>query len=169
MGLFYSDIHSISRGRPQGGVPSPLLWPAFFNPAPGPLRQTRRQRRSGTAEYTDLIYADDVTTVLAADTLRELEMRARRNAGVLRGIPLELGLEPNDQTTCNLLLYSAPMRRGLSKRDLQSTFPTTRKRLVNRHQQESRAITAGLDYDPEYGCIPNPGIFLLPGSPLHTI
>ena len=55
MGVYYSDIRSISGGLPLGGVLSPLFWMAFFKPIPGLLRQGRRQQESGTAGSTDLI------------------------------------------------------------------------------------------------------------------
>ena len=60
-------------------VLSPLLWLIFVNRAPGDVRGPREEEREDLSDFKDLIYADDVTTLIAAESVGVLKDKARRN------------------------------------------------------------------------------------------
>ena len=157
MGVYYSNIYDIGRGLPQGGVLSPLLWLAFFNPVPDKLRRSREGTEGGTAAYRDLIYADDITTLITADTLEELKKCACHNVAVVRETLRAMGLELNDSKTCNLLLNPALLTDGPFRRELLSDFPPTKARITSRYKREAYLLAEDLDYDPSLEeAIPTP-------------
>ena len=62
-GVWFSSIHPISRG----GVIPPLLWLVSFNSVPRQLAQGRYHHPVTEVAYRAHIYADDVTSLIAAN------------------------------------------------------------------------------------------------------
>ena len=78
-GKFYSSARGMTRGVPQGGVISPLLWLLHFNGIYKRLEDRRRlcPRVFSEVVCQDLVYADDVACVLVhrdAEVLAEAAM-----------------------------------------------------------------------------------------------
>ena len=147
-GTYHSSIRGITRGLPQGGVPSPLLWLIFFNPIAKRLREERLKNPGITAEHGDYIYADDITMVISAKTLEELRSEAAKNIRALRLILSELSLELSDEKTRNLVFHPNLLPNGIHRRMPDLKYPNTKQRT----EQQLRAVAAmlieTLDFDP---------------------
>ena len=61
----------MSAGLPQGGVLSPTLWILFFNSIHQELRNLRIKAGFDPERFLDIIYADNVTIVIEADTFQQ--------------------------------------------------------------------------------------------------
>ena len=64
-GDFYSNVYEISKGLPQGGVLSPLLWIIFFDDVMGGLDHGRPEPRGTLTRRQNLVYADDVAALIS--------------------------------------------------------------------------------------------------------
>ena len=100
-GVRYSSIRPITRGLPQGGVISPLMWHLFFNDVAEALRIKRQEYHLALKAFTDVVYADDITTIIWAETEEELIWLARVNMlivqEVLRGLGLRINVKKNSE------------------------------------------------------------------------
>ena len=104
MGTLFSDVHTISRGLPQGGVMSPLHWTLFFNEVPALLEKEREKNGLPLGDFKDVIYADDVTTVVLADSMDELVARANLTMQMMRRVMDLMHLSINELKTQNMML-----------------------------------------------------------------
>ena len=105
-GKFYSSKRSISREVPQGGVLSPLLWLIHFNKVHERLAALRAAEEEifGGIGCMDLIYADDVATLLVHSDARRLVRAAKRNAELVAAVLRELGLNLSVPKSVNLVI-----------------------------------------------------------------
>ena len=147
-GTYYSNIHPITRGLPQGGVLSPLLWTVFFDPVVGKLATRRTESPDVQAECADFIYADDVTILISSATLEGLRAAAARNVEYLRQVLQELSLELNDTKTKNLILHPRLLPAGIYRRSPATTYPSTKARVEAQHREVAKLLRETLDYDP---------------------
>ena len=76
--VYASAIHGISRGLPQGGVLSPLLWLIYCDQILPRLKAKRRAWGEDPETSRDLAYADDITDILTAKTEEEIKEKAHR-------------------------------------------------------------------------------------------
>ena len=148
MGPLLIAVRDISKGLPQGGVISPLLWLMYFNTVPQRLRAERQRTGMPLEDFTDVLYADDVTSVIKADTLEELTRRARLTMSIMQDIMRQIGLRINEQKTQNLLLDPTVLPRGSFRRQVGTTFPSTRTRRAQQYRQAAACDRTILEFDP---------------------
>ena len=102
----------ISSGLPQGGVLSPLLWLMFFNEVHDQLHDRRVARGWNVSAFLDLIYADDVTTLIVAPTLGELRAYAWANDVDTKMALKQRTLSVQGSKTHNILLSPSVIPEG---------------------------------------------------------
>ena len=148
-GVFYGAKVTITSGLPQGGVLSPLLWLMVFYTLPSDLHKARKERGDDTTAYLDLIFADDVTTIVTAPTLETHQRRSRNNIMDVRaGVGKRL-LRLQDTKTVNMLYRPEVLPQGVYRRSPPLSYFTTRTRLRIQFTREARVIADMLDFDPE--------------------
>ena len=103
-GVHLPPIHTISRGFPQGGVISPLLWIIFFNPVLSKLRRMREEMGEDHNNYKDLIYADELTCIIMAQNEELQKKRAHLLVTMVKKALKEMSLQIHDQKTANAVL-----------------------------------------------------------------
>ena len=130
-GVFYSSVHTISRGLPQGGVLSPFLWLIFFNPVIDRMRELRMERGqpSGGTTYRDFVYADDITSIVTAGTREELIAAAHIQVECLQQMLKELSLSLNMSKCMNLYYNPVLFSDGIFMRPPDVKKVSTRTRL----------------------------------------
>ena len=143
-----SGVHEISRGLPQGGVLSPLLWLIYFNQVPERLKSKRQAWGEEMEEAKDLIYADDVTSIVTADTEDELKLRAHRTVRWIKEILKDMALELNEKKTANMLVTPYYLPEGLYRRRPGITQLGTKQRQRKLHELEAKLDKTILDFDP---------------------
>ena len=127
-GTHLSPVYNITRGLPQGGVISPLLWIVFFNPIIEKLRQMREETGENQENYKDLIYADDITCIIQAENKELLQYRAHKLVAMVRSIMREMSLQLNEQKTVNLILSPHFLPRGIYRGEQGGETITAKKR-----------------------------------------
>ena len=85
-GEYYSHQYAISKGLPQEGILSPLLWLAFFNPLINKVKDARSDFPLGGIEYRELVFADDVANLVFADGPEVLREEAVLNVDILKKV-----------------------------------------------------------------------------------
>ena len=148
MGMKYSNIHPISTGLPRGGDLSPLLWLIFFNLVPGEMRRARREMGLPGEPFKDVLSADDIATLIMADTQEELVRMARTNILLVKWVLDGLGLKLNIAKTQNITLIPILLPRGVFRRRPETSFPGTKARLKKQQQLEAARMKVRLDFDP---------------------
>ena len=84
LGYSMSKSHPITKGLPQGGALSPILWIAFFDPLIAGIKAERELHPLEEVEHTDLLYADDYTLLITADSREEACKAAHINVSILK-------------------------------------------------------------------------------------
>ena len=105
-GQFSSRSRPKSRGLPQGGVLSPLLWFLVVDkirPRPEALREAEPEV-FGEVERLDLIYADDIARLLPHPEAERLVAAATRNAQLIKQVLEELGLILRQPKSYNFIM-----------------------------------------------------------------
>ena len=142
------ESKSISRGLPQGGVISPLMWNLFLNEVADALKVKRSEYNLPVEAFLDVLYADDIATVIWAETEEELAWLAKINLIVVKEVISSLGLSINIKKTRNLRLRPSTLPRGFFRREPTNRFPNTRNRLKRQYRQDAKWGAAILDFDP---------------------
>ena len=142
----------ISAGLPQGGVLSPLLWILFFNTIHEDLNKWRAEAGLDLLRFLDLIFADDITTVVVADSLEMSSKLAVFSAQTMEKVLRPKHLSMQRAKTQNLLYEPRLIPMGLFRRDDRTRVPSTKKRIQEQLQREAQhSLTIGamkLDFDP---------------------
>ena len=142
----------ISAGLPQGGVLSPLLWVLFFNTIHEDLNKLRAEAGLELLQFLDLIFADDITTVVVANTLEEISKLACFTAEAMEKVLKLRYLAIQRSKTQNILFEPNIIPKGLFRRDDRTMVPSTKKRLLEQYRSEATysALTRDepLDFDP---------------------
>ena len=141
-GTYKSAIHPISRGLPQGGVLSPMLWMLYFNNAPSLLKQRRRRREPTGYKYLDAIFADDITTLIAGPERKTLGTLAWTNADDVEALMGEKGQKLARAKTKNLIYSPILLPEGVFRRTQTRNWPNTKKRLQAQYREEARMTSA---------------------------
>ena len=147
-GTICSAINTVSRGLPQGGVISPLLWILYFNAVPKLLRDESQRRGLPQQDFKDVIYADDVTTIIFADTLGELAERAVQTMKIMKHGMKRIGLQINEAKTQNIVLDPAVLPKGAFRRGPGTTHLGTRERRRRQYCQAAKFDKTIVDFDP---------------------
>ena len=63
----FSGVHPVSKGLPQGGVLSPILWPIFFDIVTRELAKRRVFPGGKEVRHRNVIFAGDVTMLISAE------------------------------------------------------------------------------------------------------
>ena len=151
-GVIYSGSQRISAGLPQGGVLSPLLWLAFFNEVHSDLEALRREAGLPVAYFWDLLFADDITIVMIADSLQQCSDNANISAELVYTALKKRHLEIQREKTQSLLLQPDIAPQGVFRRSDRTVVTPTKKRLQEQRTREachSEAVRATvLDFDP---------------------
>ena len=88
----YSFQHNISKGLPQGGVLSPVMWLAFFNPVLGKLQKKNSMLHLEGIKYKNVIFADDVTLMIPGKTKEDIRFAAEKSIEfskqILKDVPI---------------------------------------------------------------------------------
>ena len=143
-----STIHPISKGLPQGGVLSPLLWLAFFNPLLTRLDELRKEDPIEGVEYVDFVYADDITTIITAPDealLQEASMRNKEHIQKILSKELSLLLELGKCK--NIVMNPDLLPNGVYRRAPNTVATTTRNRIAQQRKAEGRYVVARLDFE----------------------
>ena len=130
----------ITTGLPQGGILSPVLWLMFFNTVHQELTELRVARGDDSSDYEDYIFADDLTTVIVADTERVLQERATANAGDAHTVMRRRFLDVQDEKTQNLVCRPALLPGGVYRRAPPRSALATRTRKMRQYQLEARHV-----------------------------
>ena len=128
---------------------SPCLWLAFFNTVIKRLRAKRAQLGLENMEYTDVVFADDITTLITAGTQEDLQIAARFNAEALHEVLKEMLLQLNAQKCQNIVFNPMLLPMGIFRRSGRIRFPTTTRRLRNQRKAEAAFLPEPIDFDPQ--------------------
>ena len=144
----FSGIHAVSRGLPQGGVLSPILW-LMFSKRIAPTMEYRRVEYGVSPQcFRDFLCADDLTTLLVEESREELEELARFNYTLFEELLRECGLRLNSQKTRNLVFSPSRIPKGVYRGTTELRFPSTKTRLANQYRQEAKTLHDCLEFDP---------------------
>ena len=102
----------------------------FFNKIPKKLAEGRTAAGEEEIAYRDLIYADDVTSLIATKNREDLIVAARQNSQTLRETMRHLGLRLHDAKTNSMLIDPTCLPGGIFQRapQLRSLSTTARVR-----------------------------------------
>ena len=117
-GPFFSGPRPISRGLPQGGVLSPLLWLVIFNDIQSFLEEQRKKEPEtfAGAIFLDLIYADDITSLFAHEDASRIPSIAQRNAQLICCALLRLELKLSAPKSYNFVISPGLVLHGAFRR-----------------------------------------------------
>ena len=121
-GNFYSSIYSVSKGLLQGGGLSPFLWNVFFDVTARGLAERQEISTEIHTRSLELVYADDVTALVSAETLGEVRTEAHGTVDALRSLLENQGLELNDKNAQHTVLPILRAHRNLQE-DTQAALP----------------------------------------------
>ena len=168
-GYKHSRRCDVTRGLPQGGVLSPLLWLFHFDNLETLLRARRNRWKGRIREVVThiLIYADDVTYLVAHEDPQVAALAAQQCAKDIQEILKDhLGLHLSQGKSFNIVLSPGDFIHGLFRR--AGDIPTaTRNDLEQRENQLSRLN----EDDDQMGHTPQ-GVFpssLVPHLPFSTV
>ena len=150
-GTRFSGVYPITKGLPQGGVLSPLLWLIVFNNITDKLRERREQedeQERGDVRYGDFIFADDVTMVITSSSIEALGRAAARNVEYLRQILQELSLVLSESKSRNLIFHPNLLPNGIFRRTPAWRFPNSKNRLMLQRRDAAKLLHTNLDFDP---------------------
>ena len=143
-----STIHPISKGLPQGGVLSPLLWLAFFNPLLTRLDELRKEDPIEGVEYVDFVYADDITTIITAPDEALLQKASMKNKEHIQKIlSKELSLLLELGKCKNIMMNPDLLPNGIYRRAPNTVATTTRNRIAQQRKAGGRYVVARLDFE----------------------
>ena len=117
-GYYYSGPRAMGRELPQGGVLSPLLWLLVFNrvqPRLEALREQEPETFSGAGRI-DLIYVDDIATILSHGDPVYLARAGTRNAQLIQQVLDELGLKLSVPKSYNFVVSPGLVLGSLFRR-----------------------------------------------------
>ena len=127
---------------------SPLLWLVFFDKVPGEMARHRYRALGEEIEYRDLIYADDVTSLVSTNRRETLGAAARYNAETLKQILESLGLKINDAKTNCMVLNPVYLPGGVFQRTPYLRPLSTPARVRDRLMREERLRLMREESDP---------------------
>ena len=145
---YLSSIYGVTKGLPQGGVLSPILWLMFFNHIAPTLEYRRVEHGVNVQCFRDFLYADDLTTLLVGNSREELEEMARFNYAMFEELLGECGLRLNKKKTQNLIFSPLRVPEGVYRRSPERRYPNTKTRLANQYRQEASTLQVCLEFDP---------------------
>ena len=117
-GTFISKTRPISRGLPQGGKISPLLWLVLFDEVLPKIERKRAEEPEvfGEANFQDFIYADDITTVFAHKDAGEIPRIATRNAEIIQEVLNDIRLRLSCPKSLNFAISPGLIARRTFRR-----------------------------------------------------
>ena len=130
-GLTIGPATSMSAGLPQGGILSPLLWNMFFNDVPEQLDALRVQRGLPTAAHLDLVFADDMTTIITHPEPSTLRHCARHKRTNVHTVMNRRHLQLQDPKTFNVPYDPQSLPHGIYRRRPPLTIKSTKTRLLH--------------------------------------
>ena len=148
-GVFYGQKTPIKAGLPQGGVLSPFLWLMFFNGIHGELKALRELRGEDPSRFVDLVFADDLTTIIFSPELDPLRGYSHGNVDNVRHTMGRRGLNLQDPKTHNILFRPEVLPKGIFRRAPPLSNLSTKVRRRNQYMVEARHSNFLLtDLDP---------------------
>ena len=124
MGCYYSRQYVQSKGIPQGGVLSPMLWLLLINLVPERVERGLQPLLPDVnlaEDYMMQIYADDVSMVLRGADPEKVVEAAHRLIEVLTRVLQEIGLTLSAQKCKNFLMFARSQVLNLFKRSAPSS------------------------------------------------
>ena len=115
-GTHLGEPTEIAAGLPQGSVPSPMLWLMFLNDIQEHLDQLRTNQGIPTSVHLDLVFADDMTTIIVEPQLDVLRYYAVENAQNMWKVMAMRHLSLQDPKTFNMLLRAQTLPFGIYRR-----------------------------------------------------
>ena len=112
------------------------------------LRQKRVAMGLDPNCFLDLLYADDVTTLIKANSQEDLCYMARLNDQILQEILPKWGLMIQKAKTQNMVWDPRIIPDGVFRRSDAAYIPNTRKRQTQQYQREAPFLTEPTDFDP---------------------
>ena len=141
-------IHPKTRGLPQGGVLPPLLWLLYFNNVPSQLKHRRRNRGHTGLKFLDLIYADDITHLIARPDRKISGTLAWTNADDVEAIKREKGQKLAREKTKNLVRPPTLLPDKISRRTPKRNWPNIKNRLQAQYREAARNTAIRVAFDP---------------------
>ena len=112
------------------------------------LRQKRIAAGLDPDRFLDLLYADDITTLIRASSPSELSEMARINNQILQDLLPHWRLMIQAAKTQNMVWDPRIIQDGIFRRSDASYVPNTRKRQAQQYQKEAPFLTDPIDFDP---------------------
>ena len=123
-----------------------MLWLMFFNAVHGELKELREARGDESSAYEDYVFADDLTTVIVADTERVLQERATANAKDAHTVMRRKFLDVQDDKTQNLVWRPVLLPQGVYRRAPPRSALATRTRKTRQYQLEARHVQVQIEF-----------------------
>ena len=96
------------------------MWLTVFDPLLERIRKPRREHDREGVEFTDLLYADDYSLDLTAETEEEVRRAAHINVQILREVLRSMSLELSEEKCRNILFNPWLLPRGIYRRQIAS-------------------------------------------------
>ena len=112
------------------------------------LQQNSPKAGLGHSDFLDLIYADDITVTIRAESFTELGRRAALNLQWIENILRTLGLVPNVLKTVNMVCDPGNLPHGIYRRNGKKGNASTKQRLKKQYQQMAERDFSKLEFDP---------------------
>ena len=147
-GYCQSKPDSITKGLPQGGILSPCLCKAFFNQISQELKIKRDLNHIEVVDYTDILFADDVTKFISAPPRKKWSQAALMKTQHIKEILAKMRLPPSTPKCKNVVLNPNILPMGIFRRTSKTKYPSAATRLRKQYTEEAKHLTQPPDYDP---------------------
>ena len=121
----------------------------FFNRVGGRLAEMRSMQNIPPGSHHDYIFADDVTTVIVADTKDATRIFSKQNIVNVRKTLGEQHLNLQEPKSHNILMQPAQLPQGVYRRGPPISLLSTKTRQRRQYQHDASYDHTLLEFDPQ--------------------
>ena len=101
----------------------------FFGQVPERLAKTKEARVLPLSAFKDVPFADDVTTIITADTGEDLAARGNLNGSIMKTVIAQRGAEIKVARTRNAVLRPFHLPPDVLRGGMEHRYPITNRKL----------------------------------------